>query len=56
MWIVRLALSRPHTFVVLAILLFLIGPLAIIRIPTDILPNINVPVVSINWSNSGFFA
>jgi len=56
MWIVRLALRRPHTFIVLAILLFLIGPLAILRTPTDIFPNINIPVVSIVWSYNGFSA
>src|SRR5471032_332494 len=56
MWIVRLALRRPYTFIVLAILLFLIGPLAIMRTPTDIFPNINIPVVSIVWSYNGFSA
>ncbi|HEY2025084.1 efflux RND transporter permease subunit [Paraburkholderia sp.] len=56
MWIVRLALRRPYTFIVLAILLFLIGPLAIMRTPTDIFPNINIPVVSVVWSFNGFSA
>ena len=56
MWIVRLALRRPYTFIVLAILLFMIGPLAIMRTPTDIFPNINIPVVSIVWSYGGFSA
>jgi multidrug efflux pump subunit AcrB len=56
MWIVRLALSRPYTFIVLAILLFIMGPLAIMRTPTDIFPNINIPVVSIVWSFNGFSA
>jgi len=46
MWIVKLALRRPYTFIVLAVLLFIIGPLAILRTPTDIFPNINIPVVS----------
>jgi multidrug efflux pump subunit AcrB len=56
MWIVRLALRRPYTFIVLAILLFILGPIAIIRTPTDIFPNIDIPVVSIVWSFNGFSA
>ncbi|MEM5438880.1 efflux RND transporter permease subunit [Paraburkholderia diazotrophica] len=56
MWIVKLALRRPYTFVVLAVLLFIVGPLAILRTPTDIFPNIDIPVVSIVWSYSGFSA
>jgi multidrug efflux pump subunit AcrB len=53
MWIVRLALRRPYTFVVMAILIVIMGALAIVRTPTDIFPNINIPVVSIIWSYSG---
>ncbi|MBZ5665632.1 MAG: efflux RND transporter permease subunit [Acidobacteriia bacterium] len=53
MWIVRLALRRPYTFVVLAILILIGGALAIFRTPTDIFPNINIPVVSIIWSYNG---
>jgi multidrug efflux pump subunit AcrB len=53
MWIVRLALSRPYTFLVLAILLLLLGPLAIYRTPTDIFPSINIPVVSVIWTYNG---
>ncbi|MCP3718931.1 efflux RND transporter permease subunit [Paraburkholderia sp. CNPSo 3281] len=56
MWIVKLALRRPYTFIVLAILLFILGPLAIMRTPTDIFPNINIPVVSIVWTYNGFSA
>ncbi|WP_118183860.1 efflux RND transporter permease subunit [Paraburkholderia phosphatilytica] len=56
MWIVRLALRRPYTFVVLAVLIFAIGPLAIMRTPTDIFPNIDIPVVSIVWTYNGFSA
>ncbi|QBR03639.1 efflux RND transporter permease subunit [Paraburkholderia pallida] len=56
MWIVKLALSRSYTFVVLAVLLFILGPLAVIRTPTDIFPNINIPVVSIVWTYNGFSA
>lgn len=53
MWIVRIALNRPYTFIVLAILLLIMGPLTILRTPTDILPNINIPVVSVVWSYTG---
>src|ERR1700728_526682 len=53
MWIVRLALRRPYTFVVMAILILVFGVLAIFRTPTDIFPNINIPVVSIIWSYTG---
>src|SRR6202012_208688 len=56
MWIVRLALRRPYTFIVLAILLFILGPIAIARTPTHIFPNINIPVGSIVWSFNGFSA
>jgi multidrug efflux pump subunit AcrB len=54
MWIVKLALDRPYTFVVLALLIFLISPLVILWTPIDIFPNINIPVVSIIWSYTGF--
>src|SRR6202045_1100652 len=53
MWIVRLALKEPYTIVVLGILIFLFGTLAIVRTPTDIFPNIDIPVVSIIWSFNG---
>ena len=53
MWIVRLALRRPYTFVVMAILILIMGTLAILRTPTDIFPNINIPVVSIIWNFNG---
>jgi len=53
MWIVRLALRRPYTFVVVALLLLILGPIVILRTPTDIFPNINIPVVSIIWTYSG---
>ncbi|SAK81711.1 acriflavin resistance protein [Caballeronia catudaia] len=56
MWIVKLALTRPYTFIVLALLLFILGPLAIMRTPTDIFPNIDIPVVSIVWTYNGFSA
>jgi multidrug efflux pump subunit AcrB len=53
MWIVRLALRRPYTFVVMAILIVIMGTLSIVRTPTDIFPNINIPVVSIIWTFNG---
>jgi len=53
MWIVKLALRRPYTFVVLAILILVMGMVAIFRTPTDIFPNINIPVVSIIWNYNG---
>src|ERR1700719_2985012 len=53
MWIVRLALRRPYTFVVMSILILLMGGLAIFRTPTDIFPTIDIPVVSIIWTYTG---
>jgi multidrug efflux pump subunit AcrB len=53
MWIVRLALRRPYTFVVLAILLVLSGTYAIVRSPTDILPEVDIPVVNVVWTYNG---
>jgi len=54
MWIVRLALRRPYTFAVVALLLMVLGPLAVINMPVDIFPNIDIPVVSIIWQYEGF--
>ena len=53
MWIVRLALRRPYTFIVLAMLIVLLGVFSILRTPTDIFPNINIPVISAIWSYTG---
>ena len=53
MWIVRLALRRPYTFIVLAIVILLLGVFAISRTPTDIFPNIDIPVVGVIWRYSG---
>jgi multidrug efflux pump subunit AcrB len=53
MWIVRLALSRPYTFVVAALLLLLMTPFVLIKTPTDIFPAINIPVVSVIWQYTG---
>jgi multidrug efflux pump subunit AcrB len=56
MWIVRLALRRPYTFVVAALVLVLLTPLALLRTPTDIFPSIDIPVVSIIWQYVGLDA
>jgi len=53
MWIVRLALRRPYTFVVMGLLIVALGMLAVVRMPTDIFPEINIPVVSVIWSYGG---
>jgi multidrug efflux pump subunit AcrB len=53
MWIVKLALSRPYTFVVLALVLILISPVVLLCAPVDIFPNINIPVISVIWTYSG---
>jgi len=56
MWIVRLALSRPYTFVVAALVLVLLTPFVLLRTPTDIFPEINIPVVSVVWVYNGLGA
>jgi multidrug efflux pump subunit AcrB len=56
MWIVRLALRRPYTFVVGALVLLLLTPFVLRRTPTDIFPSINIPVVSIVWQYAGLDA
>src|SRR5258708_16516778 len=56
MWIVELALRRRYTFIVVALLIFIVGPLSVLRTPTDIFPNIDIPVLSIVWSFNGFSA
>jgi CzcA family heavy metal efflux pump len=53
MWIVRVALERPYTFIVLAILILVLSPVMILRTPTDIFPNINIPVVAVAWQYTG---
>jgi hypothetical protein len=53
MWIVRLALNRPYTFIVVAILILLLSPAVILRTPTDIFPNIDIPVISVAWTYTG---
>ena len=53
MWIVRLALNRPYTFVVVAMLIVLLGVAMIDQTPTDIFPNIDIPVISVIWNYRG---
>ena len=53
MWIVRLALRRPYTFIVACIVLLLLTPFVLLRTPTDIFPSINIPVVSVIWQYAG---
>src|ERR1700720_3788956 len=53
MWIVRVALDRPYTFIVLAVLILVLSPIMILRTPTDIFPNIDIPVISVAWQFTG---
>ncbi len=53
MWIVRIALNRPYTFIVLALLILILSPVIIFRTPTDIFPNINIPVIAVAWTYTG---
>src|SRR5579859_5275769 len=53
MWIVRLALQRPYTFIVMALVIILLTPVVLMRTPTDIFPEINIPVISLVWTYSG---
>jgi multidrug efflux pump subunit AcrB len=46
MWIVKVALERPYTFIVLALLILILSPVVLLKTPTDIFPNINIPVVA----------
>jgi multidrug efflux pump subunit AcrB len=51
--LVRVALRRPYTFVVLAIIIFIVGPLSAMKTPTDIFPDIRIPVISVVWQYTG---
>src|SRR2546429_8599806 len=53
MWIVRLALNRPYTFVVVALLILIASPVVVLRTPTDIFPNIDIPVIAVAWTFTG---
>src|SRR6201986_5517819 len=56
MWIFRLALRRPYTFAVFALLILILGVYSITSMPTDIFPNINIPVVTVVWNFTGLSA
>ncbi len=56
MWIVRLALDRPYTFLVLALMILLVSPLVIQRTPVDVLPDIDIPIVTVVWTYPGLSA
>ncbi len=56
MWIVRVALNRPYTFVVVALLILIISPLVIQRTPVDIFPDVNIPIVAVLWNYTGLNA
>jgi multidrug efflux pump subunit AcrB len=53
MWIVRIALSRPYTFIVAALVIILMTPIVLQHTPTDIFPDIDIPVISIAWNYAG---
>src|SRR5580658_7660061 len=53
MWIIKVALDRPYTFIVLAVLILLISPVMILRTPADIFPNIDIPVIAVAWTYTG---
>ena len=56
MWIVRVALARPYTFIVLALLILILAPVVILRTPTDIFPNIDIPVIAAAFNYTGLSA
>jgi multidrug efflux pump subunit AcrB len=53
MWIVRIALTWPYTFIVLGLLILIVSMIVILRTPTDIFPSIDIPVVAVAWTYSG---
>jgi CzcA family heavy metal efflux pump len=53
MWIVKIALSRPYTFIVLALLILILSPVVILRTPTDIFPDVDIPVIAVAWTYTG---
>jgi CzcA family heavy metal efflux pump len=56
MWIVKIALDRPYTFIILALLILILSPVIIVRTPTDIFPNIDIPVIAVNFTYTGLDA
>ncbi len=53
MWIVKIALDRPYTFIVLALLILIVSSVIVLNTPTDIFPNIGIPVVAVSWTYTG---
>jgi multidrug efflux pump subunit AcrB len=53
MWIIKVALNRPYTFLVLSLLILIVAPVVIFRTPTDIFPDIDIPVISVAWTYTG---
>ena len=53
MWLVRIALKRPYTFIVMSLLIVITGVMSIVRMPTDIFPDIDIPVISVVWNYNG---
>ncbi len=53
MWLVKIALNRPYTFIVMALLVLILSPVVIYHTPTDIFPCINMPVISVAWQYTG---
>lgn len=53
MWIVRVALERPYTFIVLGLLILILSPVVVSRMPTDIFPVIDIPVIAAAWQYAG---
>src|SRR3954467_9553260 len=53
MWLVRIALQRPYTFIVMAMLIVIIGAVSLTRMPTDIFPDIDIPVITVVWNYTG---
>src|SRR3569833_4516621 len=56
MWLIRVALTRLYIFVVLVLVFLLVSPLVILRTPTDIFPNIDIPVIAVVWTYGGLDA
>ena len=53
MWIVKIALNRPYTFIALALAILILSPVVTLHIPTDTFPRINIPVVTVAWTYIG---
>jgi hypothetical protein len=53
-WVIKVALNRPYTFIVLALLILLLSPVIILTTPTDNFPNIDIPVVAVGWVYTGW--